>query len=58
MLSEPLKLYQEDIDELCLRIHDWLQVTPLASTEEGYDWLHQLVDNFLDPYNHGYRNFN
>ena len=58
MLSEPLKLYQEDIDELCLRIHDWLQTTPLAHTEEGYDWLHQLVDNFLDPFNHGYRNYN
>ena len=58
MLSEPRKLHQEDINELCLHIHDWLQTTPLANTEEGYDWLYQLVDNFLYPYNHGYRNFN
>ena len=55
---ETPKLYQEDVDELALLIHDWIQVTPLANTEEGFDWLHELVDNYLYKYNNGYRNYN
>lgn len=55
---EACKLHQEDIDGLVLRIHDWLQVTPLADTEEGFDWLHELVNQYLDKFNNGYRNYN
>ena len=55
-LTRPL--CQEDIAALALKIHDWLQVTPLASTEEGYDHLAELVQDFLDPFSSGYRNYN
>ena len=58
MGRDPLKLYQEDISKLTLDIHNWLQVTPLASTEEGFDWLLELVENHLDKFSHGYRNYN
>lgn len=57
-MGSPINLYQEDISELTLRIHDWLEVTPLASTEEGYDHLANLIEGFLEPFNHGIRNFN
>lgn len=55
---EPFKLYQEDIDSLALDIHNWLGYTPLAATEEGYDWLRQIIEDHLDKFSHGYRNFN
>lgn len=53
-----LTLYQEDIDDLTLEIHNWLQVTPLASTEEGYDWLKEIIEKHLDKFSEGYRNYN
>jgi hypothetical protein len=56
--ASPRPLYEEDISELSLKIHDWLQVTPLAATEEGYDYLADLVSAFLDPFCNGYRSFN
>jgi hypothetical protein len=52
------RLYQEDISELCLEIHDWLQRTPLAATEEGFDWLCSIIENKLEPFSHGYQNYN
>ena len=53
-----MQLYEEDISDLVRRIHDWLQVTPLAHTEEGYDWLSELVHDKLEPFSNGYRNYN
>lgn len=53
-----MQIYQEDIDQLTLAIHDWLQVTPLAATEEGFDWLKILVENHLEKFSQGYRNYN
>lgn len=58
MGRDALKLYEEDIQTLCLRIHNWLQETPLAATEEGYDWLRDIVSQQLEPFNNGYRNYN
>lgn len=55
---EPLKLYQEDISELALDIHNWLQYTPLASSEEGFDHLLELIEQHLDKFSHGFRNYN
>lgn len=55
---KPLQLHQEDIDALALDIHDWLQYTPLAATEEGYDWLKQIIEDHLDKFSQGYRNYN
>lgn len=57
-LLEPLKLYQEDISELALDIHNWLQYTPLASSEEGFDHLLELIEQRLDKFSHGFRNYN
>lgn len=53
-----MKLYEEDISKLVLDIHEWLQRTPLASTEEGFDWLNELVHDHLEPFSNGYRNYN
>lgn len=53
-----LTLYNEDISKLALDIHDWLQVTPLAHTEEGFDWLLRLIEDHLEPFSQGYRNYN
>jgi len=55
---DSVKLYEEDINALCLAIHDWLQYTPLAATEEGYDWLSELVHDHLEPFSQGFRNYN
>jgi hypothetical protein len=57
MGGNPL-IYEEDIADLTLAIHDWLQVTPLAATEEGYDHLRELIDQHLEKFSNGYRNYN
>ena len=53
-----LNLHEDDVQRLCLLLHDWIQQTPLAATEEGYDWLRDLVSHELEPFNHGHRNYN
>ena len=49
----PKKLYQEDITYLALYLHDWL-----ALDEEMYDELADLIDEYLEPFSYGFRNYN
>lgn len=54
----PRKLYQEDINELCLELVESYPLLATNLTDEDRDVLFHLIERFLDPFSHGYRNYN
>ncbi len=59
MMRQPIKMWQEDIDEIVLEVHDWFIRHPLGTTEEGYDHFKFFLEGLLEPFSVGdYRNYN
>jgi hypothetical protein len=52
-------MYQEDVDSICLDIHDWFVRHPLGTTEEGYDHFREYFEALVSRFSTGdYRNYN
>jgi len=49
---------EDDINSLCLKLHDFIERFPLLYTEEGYDWLNEFLHAELDKYVTKESNFN
>lgn len=49
-------LYAEDISTLCLQLCESYPI--LTLTEEDHDVICEQIENFLDPFCQGWRNYN
>lgn len=54
----PRKMYQEDIDEFCLELVDSYPLLAANLSDEDTSVLFNTIERFLDPFSHGYRNYN
>lgn len=52
------KLYNEDIGSLSVQIMEWAESKGLNLTEKEWDELCNLIDEELEPFSHGYQNYN
>jgi len=52
-------LYREDIDQLTIEIINWLEEKDFRFKDENeWDGLINLIEDKLDIYTEGYRNYN
>ena len=54
----PVKMYQEDIDELFENLVESLPLSYCNLTEEDEDVIYDIIERHLDKFSHGYRNYN
>lgn len=54
----PVKLYQEDINELFEELVESLPLVYCNLTEEDEDMIFNIIERHLDKFSHGYRNYN
>ena len=52
------QLTDDDIQEIAADLHEYIQRTPLVSTEEGYDFFRDFVYSLLEDFSNGYVNYN
>lgn len=54
----PRELYQEDIEDLRLRLVESYPLMAAQLSDEDIDVLFLQIERLLDPFSHGYRNYN
>jgi hypothetical protein len=57
------KIYQEDVSSFILELHDFIERHPLTTTEEGFDYLADFVEQRFEKfwpklYDGEYQNYN